>query len=83
MNTREYKREFKITGKITAAIECEPSGFLEPYSQPVVTIFQIIKVRYAKPKMVQDLFFNFEKLVISCSIKSNGTKAKNMKNGMP
>ena len=68
---------------MTAANEWEPSGFLEPYNQPVVTIFQIMNVRYESPKIVHDLRLYLEKLAISCSAVSKGTKAKNIKNGKP
>ena len=41
-----YKnRELNKTGTTTANKECVPSGFFAPYSQPVVTMFQMTKQR--------------------------------------
>lgn len=71
------------TGKTTAKSEWLPSGFLASYSQPVVTIFQMTKQRYVRPKIEADFLFKAENFDISCSRISNGTKATKIKNGIP
>lgn len=78
-----YKRELTKTGNNTAIKEWVPSGFLEPYSQPVLTAFQIKNVKYERKNIVVFLYFIFENFEISCSNKSKGTNATKIKNATP